>query len=371
MGPEGGDQAVTRRPSSIVPEAQLDKIIADASRATGLSPSLIRAVVQQESGGDRLAGSPVGARGLMQLMPETAKGLGVKDVTNARQSIMGGSRYLATQLRKFGSIDLALAAYNAGPNAVAKYNGVPPYAETQNYVKNVQALEAQYANLDKGQPMAPSASLDGQGPSASPLAAPQLGGPAQPSTPQQQAGALLQHATVLSDQLKKIGGGSAALAANQSPLTLPQGMQPGETPAPAGPDQSGGAGASGKPPDPAAAGVDTSGIKWTGQPITGIKGDFLTRLTAAVKAIGGTQVEVISGYRSPQHNAEVGGVPHSNHMTGDAMDGRVFIPGKGWIPLGIALQQNDSGIRSGNVPGFYHGVPDPNHVDDAANQSGR
>lgn len=316
----------------------------------------------------------------MQLMPDTARGLGVRDVTNARQSIMGGSRYLATQLRKFGSIDLALAAYNAGPNAVAKYHGIPPYNETQNYVRSVQALEAQYANLNKGIPISTRASAPAPGPSApgtpgtpaSPLSAPQMGGPAQPQTPLQQAGANLMHPTVLSDILKNIGGGAASIANNATPLTLPAGMVPGSqppapaagaTPAPAGADQT--------PAPPTKPGFDPGGIKFIGQPLTGIKGDFLTRLSAAIAAIGGTQVEVISGYRSPQHNAEVGGVPRSNHTTGDAMDGRVFIPGKGWIPLGIALQHNDQGIRSGNVPGFYHGQPDPNHVDDSANQTRR
>lgn len=101
----------------------------------------------------------------------------------------------------------------------------------------------------------------------------------------------------------------------------------------------------------------------------GEKGSFLHKLTAAARAAGATKIRVTSGYRSPSHNAAVGGVSHSNHTTGDAMDGEAYVPGKGWIPLGVALQAvaNRYGLRSGNVPGFYNGNPDPVHVDDGHN----
>lgn len=97
---------------------------------------------------------------------------------------------------------------------------------------------------------------------------------------------------------------------------------------------------------------------------------FLNKLGQAAASVGGTAIRVTSGYRDPKTNARVGGVPHSNHMTGHAMDGEVFIPGRGWVPLGVALQSAAAkyGLRSGNVPGFYHGGLDPVHVDDGFNQ---
>jgi len=103
-----------------------------------IKPSLIKAVITTESCFDKKAVSRVGAKGLMQLMPQTAKELGVKDVFNAEQNIAGGVRYLRMMLDEFKQNEkLALAAYNAGPNAVKKYKGIPPYKETQKYVKRV------------------------------------------------------------------------------------------------------------------------------------------------------------------------------------------------------------------------------------------
>lgn len=114
-----------------------DQYVAEAARKYGLDPRLINAVMGRESGGRVDAKSPVGAQGLMQLMPGTAATLGVTNPLDPRQNIFGGAKYLRQQIDKFGTIPLALAAYNAGPGAVSKYGGIPPYTETQNYVKNI------------------------------------------------------------------------------------------------------------------------------------------------------------------------------------------------------------------------------------------
>jgi soluble lytic murein transglycosylase-like protein len=120
------------------------EIQAAASRH-GVDPALLAGLVRQESNFNPRAGSPAGAQGLTQLMPATARGLGVTDPLDPAQSLDGGARYLRQMLDKFGGDPTrALAAYNAGPGAVARFGGVPPYAETQNYVRQVQAYAAEY-----------------------------------------------------------------------------------------------------------------------------------------------------------------------------------------------------------------------------------
>jgi soluble lytic murein transglycosylase-like protein len=127
---------------------EFDEIIAAEARATGLNPVLVRAVIEAESAFNPRAVSRVGAMGLMQLMPGTARDLGVIDPFDPAQNIRGGAAYLRSLLDRFdGSVELALAAYNAGPGAVERYDGVPPYRETRNYVaklsnriKNVTAI---------------------------------------------------------------------------------------------------------------------------------------------------------------------------------------------------------------------------------------
>lgn len=118
----------------------LASIIGDAARAHGVDPRLVAAVVRRESAFNPNAVSAVGAGGLMQLMPATARYLGITDVFDARQNVFGGTKYLRTLLDTFnGDLDLALAAYNAGPGAVKKYNGVPPYKETRAYVASIRS----------------------------------------------------------------------------------------------------------------------------------------------------------------------------------------------------------------------------------------
>jgi cell wall-associated NlpC family hydrolase len=117
---------------------QYASAIVTAANKNGVNPALLGALVWQESNFNARATSPAGAKGLVQLMPATARGLGV-DPLNPSQALDGGARYLKQQLNTFGGrTDLALAAYNAGPGTVARYGGVPPYAETQQYTKKVQ-----------------------------------------------------------------------------------------------------------------------------------------------------------------------------------------------------------------------------------------
>lgn len=133
--------AATAGISARVPAATpyADLINAAAAR-TGVPGELLAAVAKQESGFDPKAVSPAGAQGLMQLMPGTARGLGVTNSFDPAQAIDGGARLLRSLLDRFGRTDLALAAYNAGPGAVARYDGIPPYRETQNYVRNIMAM---------------------------------------------------------------------------------------------------------------------------------------------------------------------------------------------------------------------------------------
>ncbi|MEW5685016.1 MAG: lytic transglycosylase domain-containing protein [Pseudomonadota bacterium] len=118
--------------------AEVAQLIQESSARHALPPSLVEAVAWQESRFNHAAVSPKGARGVMQLLPKTASELGV-DPSDLRGNIEGGAIYLARQMQRFGDVRLALAAYNAGPEAVARYGGVPPYAETQNYVRAILA----------------------------------------------------------------------------------------------------------------------------------------------------------------------------------------------------------------------------------------
>ena len=128
-----------------VGEAEVRETVQHYARRYGLQESLIYAVIRAESNFNPYAVSPAGARGLMQLMPSTAVQMDVTDIFDPAQNIAGGTQYLAEMLRLFGSnLDLALAAYNAGPGAVQKHGGVPPYPETRQYVSRVKRFMKEY-----------------------------------------------------------------------------------------------------------------------------------------------------------------------------------------------------------------------------------
>lgn len=128
-----------------VSKTEINELIEEYSQKNGLDSDFVRAVVKQESGFNERATSHCGAAGLMQLMPGTAKGLGVKNPYDAEQNVAGGTKMLAGLLKTYGgNKELALAAYNAGGGAVKKYGGIPPYRETQNYVKNVLSIYNRY-----------------------------------------------------------------------------------------------------------------------------------------------------------------------------------------------------------------------------------
>lgn len=138
----GGSTVRRRRPFDRLGRVRLGyaavaRYIDEAALQTGLPAALIDAVIRTESGYRPHAVSRTGARGLMQLMPATARSLGVTDPFDPRQNIMGGARYLRRMFDRFKTVELAIAAYNAGPGNVSKHRGIPPFKETRRYVRVV------------------------------------------------------------------------------------------------------------------------------------------------------------------------------------------------------------------------------------------
>ena len=139
--------AVNPRPKTVTMPTTLSSIIQEASDKYDVPKSLVEAVIAQESTMNPKAVSPVGAMGLMQLMPDTARSLGVTNPFDPRQNIMAGTKYLSELLQRYhGDERIALAAYNAGPTVVDEYRGVPLYPDTIHYVDSVLADEAKDSN---------------------------------------------------------------------------------------------------------------------------------------------------------------------------------------------------------------------------------
>jgi len=143
--PSNRNRWVTTPEKKVDVTTQYDNYISYAARSYSIAPSLIKAVIHAESYFDTYALSSAGAQGLMQLMPITANQYQISNPYNARQNILGGSKHLSYLMNKYSDdLDLVLAAYNAGETVVRRYNGIPPYRETINYVKKVKRLNERY-----------------------------------------------------------------------------------------------------------------------------------------------------------------------------------------------------------------------------------
>ena len=145
-----GPKAPPRGPTTALPEGNwMNGYVDRVSRANDLPPALVHAIIKAESNGQRKAVSPKGAKGVMQLMPFTSKRMRVADPFDPIENIEGGIKYIKELLVTFeGDLTNTIAAYNAGPGAVRKYGGVPPYEETRVYVRRVMDLYRQYSAVE-------------------------------------------------------------------------------------------------------------------------------------------------------------------------------------------------------------------------------
>ena len=243
--------------------ANIQQIARREAKRQGVPVNLVLAVIRQESGGRPDAVSPAGAQGVMQLMPATAKALGVRDTSDPAQNIRGGVKYLRQQYDRFKSWKLALAAYNAGPGNVEKHGGVPPFPETRGYVKAVLAAAGDLGAA------APRDTDSGSMTAARP--------PAANGTPDL-ADAVFANLTSMSqgrfDPVDALTGISFAAAAQSQPR--PVASQPGTSAA--------------SSPQPS--------------PAVGYNPQFKSALDRLLEAAAG-RVTVTSGYRSPEHQARL------------------------------------------------------------------
>lgn len=275
-------------------------------------------------------------------MPGTAAGFHI-DPMNPVQALLAAARMDAGNLRKYGSYARMLSAYNSGrPDAYRD----PHFAggQTYNYVRSI---------LNGADPTVPSGarSSNGRTPGSGPGnvgSSPTLAA----NLRQLATGYLLQAAQNSLEGKQTDSSGLLGLAIARRQLTEAHDQYGPLTPQPKGAAQS-------------AVHMAPGAVKFTGGTLNGLQPQFLANVSRAAHDAGATAIRVIDGYRSPQHNAAVGGVPHSLHIQGLAMDAEAYVPGRGWVPLGSLLRNNASkfGLRSGDQPGFFNGGPDPNHVD--------
>ncbi len=139
IGSQGFAPLVPGKDGTNIENSTLKSLIQSSAASNGIDPNLFDALVEQESGYQPNARSRAGAMGLTQIMPETANAMGITSPFNPTQNLEGGARYLKSLMNQFNSLPLALAAYNAGPEAVIKHGGIPPYPETIKYVQNILA----------------------------------------------------------------------------------------------------------------------------------------------------------------------------------------------------------------------------------------
>lgn len=354
------------------------------AQQAGIPWNIFNAMIHQESGWNNNETSPAGAIGLGQLMPGTAAGLGV-DPHDPIQNLTGAARYLAGMYSKFGSWDKALAAYNAGAGAVTHYGGIPPYQETQAYVRNVLAAAHAPASTADGTTAGQVPPLPG----ASTNPADLLGGS---GTPVDSPALTLQKALAMAtpnaqavSALAPLGGLAAkAMQAASQPISIPgANAQPSDQSSQALPStdtSSGGAAPQTDPYSPSP--VVPVQSKLTGQVPMHTGGNVgakypnvraqsqvdwshvnprLLHVIQQVAAKQGVVVVLNSGYRSNQYSSKTGGFAGDPHTRGIAVD--AYINGH---PIGDVIPPEEwakYGVRSGNTPGFYHGKPDPEHLD--------
>lgn len=307
-----------------------------------LDPGIFMRQINQESGFNPGAHSGAGAEGIAQFMPGTAAGFHINPWDPA-QALMAAAKMDAGNLRKYGSYARMLSAYNSG-RADAYLDPHFAGGQTYNYVRSI---------LNGANPPVPRGARSSSG--RTPGSGPGSGG-SSPSLAanlrQLAAGYLLQASQNALTGQQTDSSGLLGLAIARSQMGAAQDAYGPLHPAPKGAAQS-------------AVHMAPGAVKFTGSTLAGTNPQFLARVSQAAHAAGATAIQVIDGYRSPQHNAAVGGVPHSLHMKGLAMDAKAYVPGRGWVPLGTLLRgiAGKYGIRSGDQPGFFNGGPDPNHVD--------
>lgn len=349
--------------------AQLEAHVNQLADEIGIDRGVAKRWVSQESGWDHNATSPMGAKGLLQLMPDTARALGVKDPSDPIQNLDGGFKYLKQQIQRFGRLDLAFAAYNAGPAAVAKYGGVPPYAETQNYVKNIVGGPRGSAAVPAGRGTSSTAPASGQGalPDISALLGPNAQAGSNPAAQLMQFAA--PSASTVS-ALQRLGGTAGEVAQRaQEPIPTPdQAVTAGASPSSGGGQQQSGptiiphsGGLNGDLPMALGGTNPYSNIQFAGhvdwQHVNPRLLDSINREAKKRNAVA----TVISGYRSNDYSVANGGFKGDPHTKGLAVD--AYINGH---PIGDVISPDEwskYGVRSGNTPGFYKGKPDPEHLD--------